>query len=62
MTRSWTELFNDSSVSRRTFATRLNEAEELGLVEKKVVPKNGKKKYSLTRTGRQALKEADAST
>lgn len=61
-TRSWTELLDDSSVSRRTFATRLNEAEGMGLVEKKVVPKNGKKKYSLTRAGRQALKEADAST
>jgi len=60
--RSWTDLFNDSSVSRRTFATRLNEAEEMGLVKKKVVPKNGKNKYSLTRAGRQALKEADAST
>jgi predicted transcriptional regulator len=61
-TKSWTELLNNSSVSRRTFATRLNEAEEMGLVERKVVPKNGKKKYSLTRAGRQALKEADAST
>jgi predicted transcriptional regulator len=57
-TRSWTELLDDSTVSRRTFATRLNEAEEMGLVEKKVVPKNGKNKYSLTRAGRQALKEA----
>jgi predicted transcriptional regulator len=61
-TRTWTELLDNSTVSRRTFATRLNEAEEMGLVEKKVVPKNGKRKYSLTRAGKQALKEADAST
>ncbi len=60
--RSWTDLLNDSSVSRRTFATRLKEAEEMGLVERKVVPKNGKKKYSLTSAGRQVLKEVDAST
>jgi len=53
------ELLRTVRVSRGTLATRLREAEEIGLVQKAIRKENGSPAYALTEEGKEAKKKGD---
>jgi DNA-binding HxlR family transcriptional regulator len=58
----FTELLEKVDVSRGTLATRIREAEEIGLVEKGIRKTNGSPAYTLTEEGEKTKLTGDKKT
>lgn len=56
------ELLGNVKASRGTLATRIKEAEDMGLVQKAIRKQNGSAAYALTEEGKKLKKEGDSKT